>query len=202
MKKIILSGLVVLMMPWTAQAQDISDPVIADPAVPAVAAANDVMKAAVSPSPVPSAGTPMAENAQVAAVTPQPTPGVTLSLEKKSIFFTPNQLIAIMRANQGFIAPREAFDENNQGDKPQDAGPRELILNGIVYNSKSDWTIWFNGERVTPKNIPDRIMGLNVEKDRVHIRWMDIGNKRIVNITLLPNQKYLLDSDTIVPAGT
>lgn len=142
---------------------------------------------------VPSAPVAVAAPAPVAA----PAEQKGTSVEKESLFFTPNQLVSIMRANQGFIAPREAFDENNQGAKPADQGPRVIALTGIIYHGSKDWTIWLNGERITPKNIPDRVMGLTVKSDRIHLRWMDIGNQRIVNITLRPNQKYLLDSDTI-----
>lgn len=136
--------------------------------------------------------------------TPQPPSVLSAVSDDKdekvaSLFFTPNQLMAIMRANQGFIAPKEAYDPNNQSSKPQDPGPRSVALSGIVYHGAHDWTIWLNGERVTPKNVPDRIMGLTVKKDRVHLRWMDIGNQRVVNMVLAPNQKYLLDSDEIVP---
>lgn len=150
--------------------------------------------AVVAPTPT---ALPPAADGQLVSPTPMLV-STTKQVKKESIFFTPNQLISIMRANQGFIAPSEAFDTNNQGDKPMDRGPRVVALTGILYHGKNDWTIWLNNERVTPKNIPDRIMGLSVKADRVHVRWMDIGNQRIVNITLRPNQQYLLDSDTII----
>jgi hypothetical protein len=121
--------------------------------------------------------------------------------EKDSLFFTPNQIASIMRANQGFIAPEDAYDPDNQSDKPFDPGPRVISLSGLVYQGPNDWTIWLNGTRVTPKNIPDRVMGLTVKPDRIHLRWMDIGNQRIVNLTLRPHQRYLLDTDTII-SGT
>ncbi len=137
-------------------------------------------------------------------ITPQP-PSVMAAVDSdasdkiSSLFFTPNQLAAIARANQGFIAPKESYDPNNQSNRPQDPGPRVVTLAGIVYQGPKDWTVWLNDERVTPKNIPDHIMGITVEKDKVHLRWMDIANQRVVNITLQSNQKYLLDSDQIVP---
>lgn len=172
-------------------------------AVPASAAPQetDVVDAAVAPAAVPVASA----ESQQPVFTPQP-PSVIAVVEQNdkkmtSLFFTPNQLASIMRANQGFIAPQEAYDPNNQSAKPMDAGPREIKLAGIVYNNPNDWTIWLNGEKVTPKNVPDRIMGINVKKDRVQVRWMDVGNQRIVNITLRANEMYLLDSDTIVPGG-
>jgi hypothetical protein len=118
--------------------------------------------------------------------------------QMESLFFTNNQLISIARANQGFIAPTEAYDPNNQTDDPQDSSSRIVSLQGIVYNSPSDWTIWLNGARVTPDKVPERAMDLSVAKDRIRLRWMDIANQRIVNFTLRPNQTYLLDSDTII----
>lgn len=118
---------------------------------------------------------------------------------KESLFFTPNQIASIMRANQGFIAPEAAYNPDNQSGKPIDKGPRNIVLSGIVYNAPNDWTIWLNGQRVTPKNKPERVMGLTVRQDRIHLRWMDIGNQRIVNITLRPHQVYALDTDTIRP---
>lgn len=124
-------------------------------------------------------------------------PQAALSAPQDSIFFTSNQLIAIMRANQGFIAPKEAIS----ADTPAavDSGPRIIKLAGIVYHGVNDWTIWLNGERVTPKNKPERVMGLVVKSDRIHLRWMDLARQRIVNLTLRPHQQYLLDSDTILP---
>ncbi len=128
---------------------------------------------------------------------------VTVTSEGKpqSLFFTPNQLASIMRGKQGYLAPRDAFDPGNQGANPNAPVPQVISLSGIVYIDKNDWVIWLNGERVTRKNMPQRLVGLSVKPDRVHIRWMDVSHQRIINITLEPHQQYLLDSDTIIPIG-
>ena len=126
--------------------------------------------------------------------------GVATEGKPDSIFFTPNQLAAIMRAKEGFLAPREAIDPANQG-QPETVGPRVISLAGIVYVNARNWVVWINGERVTRKNIPQRLIGLTVRPHVAHLRWMDIPNQRIVNITLKPHQQYLLDSDTIIPAN-
>lgn len=118
---------------------------------------------------------------------------------RQSLFFSPNQIASIMRANQGFIAPKEAYDEKNQSEKPVDSGPRILSLSGIMFQGPNDWIIWFNGHRVTPKNIPDRVMGLKVESNRIHLKWMDIGNQRVINLTLYPHQQYNIDTNVILP---
>jgi hypothetical protein len=125
---------------------------------------------------------------------------VTSGGKPESIFFTPNQLAAIMRAQQGFLVPREAFDPNNQGSDPTTGGSRVVSLAGIIYVNSKDWVIWLNGERVTRKNMPQRLIGLTVRPTLAHLRWLDVPNQRIVNITLRPHQQYLLDSDTIIPA--
>lgn len=125
---------------------------------------------------------------------------VTSGGKPESIFFTPNQLASIMRAQQGFLVPREAFDPNNQGPEPMTGGSRVVSLAGIIYVNSKDWVIWLNGERVTRKNMPQRLVGVTVRPKLAHLRWLDVPNQRIVNITLRPHQQYLLDSDTIIPA--
>lgn len=213
---LIRSAFVFALLGSAAFAQDLDAAKFAQPPIPSllpaavaqgqanVAATNAAAASAPAGTPADaSAATPATVVAAPPAadghiVSPTPLLVSTGTVQKKeSIFFTPNQLISIMRANQGFIAPKEAFDSKNQG-APVDNGPRVISLTGIIYHGRNDWTIWLNGERVTPKNIPDRIMGLTVKPDRATIRWMDIGNQRIVNITLRTNQQYLLDSDTII----
>ena len=149
---------------------------------------------------------PFAAFAADAPMPPAPTapaamPEAIKVVQKDSLFFSNNEIASIMRANQGFIAPVAAFDPKNQSDRPADPGPRTLALSGIVYQSPHEWTIWLNNQRITPKNIPDHIMGVTVSKDLVHLRYMDIANQRIVNLTLRAHQTYFLDTDTIV-SGT
>ncbi len=191
---------IVSVLSFAAMAQDIDPAQFAQPPIPTLLpAANDPALAAPSTTPPASviAAPPPVADGEIVSPTPLLVSTDTVK-KKESIFFTPNQLISIMRANQGFIAPREAFDIKNQSDNPTDMGPRAIAITGIIYNGSNDWTVWINNERVTPKNIPDRIMGINVSSDRVRLRWMDIGNQRIVNVTLRTNQIYLLDTDTII----
>lgn len=117
---------------------------------------------------------------------------------KKSLFLTPNEITSILQARQGYLAPEEAFDEENQLE-PIDNGTRILSLAGIVYVDRNDWTIWLNGERVTPANIPDRVIDLTVKRDRIHLKWFDIQEQRVVVITLRSHQRYDLDSGLLMP---
>lgn len=117
---------------------------------------------------------------------------------QQSLFMTPNEITSILQARQGLLAPEEAFDEENQFDTV-DNSPRILSLAGIVYVDRNDWTIWLNGERVTPANIPDRVIALTVKRDRVHLKWFDIREQRVVVITLRSHQRYDLDTELMMP---
>ncbi len=117
-----------------------------------------------------------------------------------SLFFSQNELIAIMRARQGYVAPQRAMVMEAAPEGAAAPELRLIRLSGIVYNGPNDWTVWLNGERVGPKNLPDRVMGLAVEKDRVKLKWMDLNLQRVVNLTLRPHQTYDLDTDTILPS--
>lgn len=136
---------------------------------------------------------------------------VSAAVPRESIFFTPEEIAILQQARQGYLdsrfqtqVPVEAAAENTaddgkKDDAPIDRGRRILTLAGVVYQSPQDWTIWLNGERVTPRNIPENIRSLTVNVDHVRLRWFDKAENRIVNITLRPHQHYNLDLDTIAP---
>lgn len=119
----------------------------------------------------------------------------SIAMPSESLFFTPNEVMSIMRANQGFIS-QDGMGGDAGTPAVQDSR-RIITLAGIAYRGANDWTVWLNGERVTPKNIPEGILGLTVKKDVILLKWLDAPNQRIVNLTLRPHQKYNLDTDTI-----
>lgn len=124
---------------------------------------------------------------------------------RESIFFSEEQLDMIFQASEGVL--ETVADETTESDPvkaaekeaPVDRGRRILTLSGVVYQSSKDWTIWLNGERVTPKNIPENVRGLIVTNDHIRLRWFDKATNRIVNLTLRPHQQYNLDLDLISP---
>lgn len=129
-------------------------------------------------------------------------PAAVSAAPRESLFFTADELRSIMMANQGFLTiPSDEEEEEGAPvqEAPMDRGRRILKLSGLVYQSPSDWTVWLNGERVTPKNIPENVMGLVVRTDHIRLRWLDKATNRIVNITLRPHQQYNLDLDLISP---
>ncbi len=59
----------------------------------------------------------------------------------------------------------------------------EVRLDGILYLSETEWTIWLNGQPYTPKHQPDNIVVLEVNPHRVEIKREEKKkNKRITNV--------------------
>lgn len=127
------------------------------------------------------------------------------AVSRESIFFSAEELEILMQASQGQAqglvddGAESSETETAEPEQPIDRGRRILTLAGVVYQSSKDWTIWLNGERVTPRNIPENVRGLTVQPDQIRLRWFDKAENRIVNITLRPHQHYNLDLDLISP---
>lgn len=147
-------------------------------------------------------------NVLLVAIVLVPVAGHAQTASKyKSLFFSDADMERISKAGQGFVVksdiPDSITEEAKTNAEPEaiDLGPRHLKLAGIVYNKANDWTIWFNGTRVTPGKLPEGMLGLIVKKDRIALRWLDKGTQKVINLVLKPHQQYNIDSDTIT-AGT
>ncbi len=105
--------------------------------------------------------------------------------------------------------PEEPVDTTPEEDKitlpiedvvPILKGIRVLKLNGIVYVSQDDWTIWFNEQRITPTStLPIEVTSLHVEKDYVEMTWLDNYTNHIFPIRLRPHQRFDLDTRMFLP---
>ena len=117
-----------------------------------------------------------------------------------SLFFTPNQQSLIAEARAGFMARPPTADEIRRaenGDIQQ--GPREVALAGIVYLSAGDWTIWLNGQKVTPKRLPPEILDIKVRKNDVKLKWFDAYTNQIFPIKLKTHQRFNIDTRIFLP---
>lgn len=137
----------------------------------------------------------------VAARIKQVKPSIDLN-QIPSLFFTPSEQSLIAEARAGFTA-RPPTDlelrQAEQGEASVPMGPRELALGGIVYTSAGDWTIWLNGEEVTPKRLPPEILDIKVRKDYVRIRWFDAYTNQIFPIKIRSNQRFNIDTRIFLP---
>lgn len=76
---------------------------------------------------------------------------------------------------------------------------RELSLGGILYSSKKEWTIWLNGQRVTPQSKPEEVVGLKVFEDYIELKWLDQKTLKVYPIRLRPHQRFNLDNNLFLP---
>ncbi len=113
---------------------------------------------------------------------------------KNSLFFLPNEVIAVMQARRGILQSKSSYEDN-----PTESGPRYISLAGISYIDSNDWTIWLNDEKITPNNIPERVIDLVVHKDYINIKWHDVIKQRVVVFTLKPHQRFHLDTGLLLP---
>ncbi len=77
--------------------------------------------------------------------------------------------------------------------------PREIKLSGLLYKSKSDWIIWLNGKRITPKSLPTEVYDIKVYKNYIELEWFDGNTNQIFPIRLRPHQRFNLDARMFLP---
>ncbi len=119
-----------------------------------------------------------------------------------SLFFTYWQHKAILDAknSEGSVRPPTQFElEGQDNDVRPEPGERNIGLGGIVFSSDNDWTIWINGERVTPRAIPEEVLDLKVFKEYIEIKWLDDYTNQIFPLRLRPHQRFNMDSRIFLP---
>ena len=96
-------------------------------------------------------------------------------------------------------ARRGLNTRDNTDDGVDIAGPRDISLGGIIFTSRTDWTIWLNNVRVSPTRIPTEVMDLKVFRDYIELEWFDATTNQIFPIRLRPQQRFNLDSRIFLP---
>ena len=127
--------------------------------------------------------------------------GPQIDLEQMpSLFFTPAEQSLITEARLGFTArPPTAAEIQQAKDGNSPIGPREISLAGIVYLSAGDWTIWLNGQKVTPKRLPPEILDIKVRKNNIKLKWFDSHTNQIFPIKLKTHQRFNIDTRIFLP---
>ncbi len=125
----------------------------------------------------------------------------------KSLLFTHWQHTAIIdaRRSRGFVKPPTESELNENLAIPGEEIPkpppeeREISLGGIAFISADDWTIWLNGQRVTPKAIPKEVLDLTVYGEYIEVKWFDEYSNQIFPLRLRPHQRFNIDSRIFLP---
>lgn len=120
-----------------------------------------------------------------------------------SMFYTywEHQALQDAKRTRGSVRPPtkaelEAGAEQGMKPPPEE---REITLGGIVYASGQEWTIWLNGQRVTPKAVPSEALDLRVFKEYIEIKWFDSYTNQIFPLRLRPHQRFNMDSRIFLP---
>jgi hypothetical protein len=128
--------------------------------------------------------------------------------EFASLVFTYWEHIAIQdaRRSRGLVrAPteeelmRDLKDRNDEERVKPPPEERDISLNGIVYRSAGDWTIWLNSKRVTPDALPEEIIDLRVFDEYIEMKWFDEYTNQVFPIRLRPHQRFNIDVRMFLP---
>lgn len=206
MKKLLLSASVLLcagLMPLALNAQDLTGQV---PAVNSDAQTLSEQDVLVPIAPV--ASTTQVDLAQMSAAA-APAEGA-IKVDIPSILFTYWEYTAIIDAKNARGTPRGVTEEELRREMEKSLKPeeerikpppeeRDISLGGIAYTTKKDWTIWLNGQRITPDAMPKEIIDLQVYRHYVDMKWMDDYTLRVYPIRLRAHQRFNLDSRIFLP---
>lgn len=124
--------------------------------------------------------------------TPDTTPR-----DLSSVFFTKWQYALIQEAKRGYLSRPPAGSGNSSNGAVH--GTRELSLGGIAYRTDKDWTIWLNGQRLTPDALLPQILDLKVTAEHIDIKWFDKTTNLIYPVRLRPHQRFNLDARMFLP---
>jgi hypothetical protein len=125
-----------------------------------------------------------------------------------SVVFTHWEYMAVREArnNRGVARPpteAELERELNTREDVQQVKPppeeRDISLGGIVFVRSNDWTIWLNGQRVTPNALPKEIIDLKVFREYIEMKWFDEWSNQIYPIRLRPHQRFNIDTRIFLP---
>jgi hypothetical protein len=172
---------------------------------------------AVTPVAEEPAATPVEQPASAAGTTaPAPAPAAAeqavqeqqqvVPISLRPLLFTMGEYTALQQAKsyRGMVRPPTEDELKNSLLPPvEKAKPppeeREIKLGGIVYKSAKDWTIWLNGERVTPGALPKEALDLKVRENYIEIKWFDEYTNQIFPLRLRPHQRFNIDTRIFLP---
>ena len=121
-----------------------------------------------------------------------------------SLFFTywQHQSIIDAKNSHGKVRPpteAELKALTNESNVKPDPERRYVSLGGIVYKAENDWTIWLNGQRVTPDAVPKEVMDLRVFEDYIEVKWLDEYTNSIFPLRLRAHQRFNMDMRIFLP---
>lgn len=157
----------------------------------------------------------------LSAIAPDGSVAVTDELVFQSLLFTQEEINTLVstlnrrparttstssNVGTGFVggplgAPGVGGSEEDAEVKPYYppiSTKRIISVSGLLYRSPGDWIVWLNGHKLVPGTRLPELVDIKVERDRVHLKWFDIGMAKILSITLRPRQTYDITSGVML----
>lgn len=128
----------------------------------------------------------------------EPEPGVAVGRKQTqdSLLFSREvqDLIEAARRNAGVAAGTAPADAMSRANHAQGA----IHLSAILYQGPGDWQIWLNGRSFAQNGVAGPIEILRVRADSVRLQWHGATTEQSADITLRPNQTYIVSTGEIV----
>lgn len=138
----------------------------------------------------------------------------------QSLLFTPEEINTVIstlnrrartspspsaNVGTGFVGGELVVPEDEDSQEavvrpyyPPIATKRIISVSGMIYRSPNDWIVWLNGHKLVPGARLPELVDIKVERERVHLKWFDIGMGKILTITLRPRQTYDITSGVLL----
>lgn len=116
-----------------------------------------------------------------------------------SLFLSPDDISKIRQAMIPKPPGQPKDTSTAEKQAPIIQQKRMITLAGVIYRDPKDWVVWLNGKKVIPDKLLPEIKGIEVEKDRVHLKWFDNGLNKVISITMRPHQKYNIVTGVLLP---
>lgn len=118
----------------------------------------------------------------------------------KSLFFNLMEYALIQEARRGFEARLPGTNRATTQSRTREIrARRDLMLGGIIFTSDDNWSVYLNEVRITPGNLPEEILDIQVHNDFIRLKWFDKGTNTIFPVRLRPNQRFNLDARLFFP---
>jgi hypothetical protein len=104
-------------------------------------------------------------------------------------------LLEAARQARGAAVSATPADTSSQPPIPE---PAAVHLSAVLYRGPSDWQIWLNGRSFAQSGVAGSLEILRVRPDSVRLKWRGAGTRQPAEITLRPNQTYIVGTGEIV----
>ncbi len=147
----------------------------------------------------PTLAQPALDEAKSASVVDQYMQYKTTEIDSVLFSFWEEEEISRAIEARGQAAPLALSRLQSEDMEPPPPEERYIHLQGIVYTTPEQWTVWLNGNKVRPNALPPEAIGFKVYKNYVELKWFDDYTNQIIPLRIRPMQRYNIDTRIFLP---